>query len=69
MNSGTHGSSTLSPEQPSPYETATITNGGYAVLVPPDEAHSSVHVGGNSTGPNLYTEHQHVYEEADKYTR
>ena len=64
MNSGTHGSSALSPEQPSPCETA---NGGYAVLGPPDEAHSSVHVGGSSTGPNLYTEH--VYEEADKYTR
>ena len=62
-----HGS-TLPPQEPSPYEAPSVTIGCYAVLGPPDEAESRGQPGGRGTKPNHYTE-QHVYEDADKYTR
>ena len=62
-----HGS-TLLPQEPSPYEAPSVTIGCYAVLGPPDEAESRGQSEGRGTEPNHYTE-QHVYEDADKYTR
>ena len=54
----------LHPQQPSPYETATGTNGVYSLLTPPDEKLSSD--GGNRTDA---TDEQHIYEDADRYVR
>ena len=62
-----HGS-TLQPQEPCPYEAPSVAIGCYAVLGPPDEAESRGQSGGRGTEPNQYTE-QHVYEDADKYTR
>ena len=62
-----HGS-TPQPQEPSPYEASSVTSGCYAVLGPPDEAKSRGQSGGRRTERNHYTE-QHVYEDADKYTR
>ena len=56
------------PQEPSPYEAPSVTIGCYAVLGPPDEVESRGQSGGRGTEPNHYTE-QHVYEDADKYTR
>ena len=50
---------------PSP---STITNECYGILGPPDEAEGRGQPGGRQTDPNHHTE-QHVYEDADKYTR
>ena len=62
-----HGS-TPQPQEPSPYEAPSVAIGCYAILGPPDETESRGQSGGRQTDPNHYTE-QHVYEDADKYTR
>ena len=56
----------LHQQQPSPYETATVTNGVYSLLEPPDEIQSRGQPGGNRTDT---TDDQHIYEDADRYVR
>jgi hypothetical protein len=54
----------LHQQQPSPYETATVTNGVYSLLEPPDEIQSRGQPGGNRTDTTV---DQHIYEDADRY--
>ncbi|CAI8053026.1 hypothetical protein GBAR_LOCUS29003 [Geodia barretti] len=54
----------LHQQQPSPYETATVTNGVYSLLEPPDEIQSRGQPGGDRTDTTV---DQHIYEDADRY--